>query len=111
MSEQEMKNVNEMDAAEMLERHQGRDQTPRQEQPAESEVVKLIREFDADARRWHHRQGWEAFGLCLLSGLTVAACCAALAFGCWQLITVGIGAANLMMAGAWWQKAKAGWLA
>lgn len=107
MSEFEKKKINEMDAAEMLERY-GRER-PREEQPTEHWAEDLIREFDADAKRWHHRQGWEAAGLATLCAVTVVACCAALVGALWQPIVVGIGAVNLMMAGAWWHKAKAGW--
>lgn len=109
MSEQEKKNINEMDAAEMLEQH--RSNAPRKEQPAESWAADLIREFEADAKAWHHRKGWEAAGLMLLSAVTVGACAAALIGAVWQPIVAGIGAVNLMMAGAWWQKAKEGWSA
>ena len=109
MSELEKKDINEMDAAEMLEQHQGLERDDRPGQTDEHWAADLIREFDENAKRWHRRKGWEAFGLFILSGLTVAACCAALTFGYRELILVGIGAANLMMAGAWWQKAKEGW--
>lgn len=112
MSEIE-KNVNEMDAAEMLEGYRAENgrESDQAGQTTEEWVGELIREFDAGAKRWHHRQGWEAFGLCLLSGLTVAACCASILYGVWKPIVMGIAATNLMMAGAWWQKAKAGWQA
>lgn len=109
MSEMEKKNVNEMDAAEMLAGY--REKAAPQERPQNTEhwAEDLIREFDADAKRWHHRQGWEAAGLATLCAVTVVACCAALVGALWQPIVVGIGAVNLMMAGAWWHKAKAGW--
>lgn len=108
MSELEKKSVNEMDAAEMLE--QLREEHPvAQEETTEEWAMKMIREFDANAKKWHHRQGWEAAGLGFLSAVTVAACCAALIGGLWQPIVAGIAAVNLVMAGAWWHKAKAGW--
>ena len=109
MSELEKKNVNEMDAAEMLERHQRLEHGERHGVLTEHEVIEAFREFEAGAKRWSRRQGWTAIGLCLLSAVTVVACCAALAFGYEKLILIGIGAANLMMAGAWWQKAKEDW--
>ena len=111
MSELEKKNVNEMDAAEMLEGYRAENavDAEQQEQTTEDWVRDMVREFDANARRWNHRQGWEAFGLCLVSGLTVVACCTAVLYGCWRPIVMGIAAANLLMAGAWWQKAKEGW--
>lgn len=108
MSEQEKKNYNEMDVAEMLERHRKEHPVKRQE-TTEEWAAKMIREFESDAKRWHHRQGWEAAGLALLCAVTVAACGAALIGGLWQPIVAGIAAVNLMMAGAWWHKAKAGW--
>ena len=109
MSEFEKKDVNEMDAAEMLAGY--REKAAPQERPQSTEgwAAEMIREFDANAKKWHHRQGWEAFGLMCLSALTVVACAAAFVGGLWQPIVAGIAAANLMMAGAWWQKAKAGW--
>ena len=120
MSEKEK--INEMDAAEMLEKHEAGPEEQRAvaearaaEQASEQGettghwAADMIREFEADAKRWHHRQGWEAFGLCLVAGMTVLSCCAAILYGCWKPVVLGIAAANLMMTGAWWQKAKAGW--
>lgn len=108
----EIEKINEMDAAEMLERARAKS---RQEEPAEDpvelKILEMIKGFDADAKKWNHRQGWEAFGLCLVSALVVMACCAAVLYGIWKPIVVGIGAAHLMLAGVWWQKAKAGWSA
>ena len=111
MSELEKKDVNEMDAAEMLaghrEEHPVEDQSEGQDNKYWDRV--MVRGAEGYNKRWHHRQGWEAFGLMCLSTLTVVACAAAFVGGLWQPIVAGIAAANLMMAGAWWQKAKAGW--
>lgn len=111
MSESEKKAIDEMDAAEMLAMH-------REEHPVEGETegqttehwaAEIIREFDDNAKRWHHRQGWEAFGLGLLSGVTVLACAAAAITGIWKPIVVGVAVVNTVMTGAWMHKAKAGW--
>lgn len=125
MSEKEK--INEMDAAEMLAGYRAENPVDAVEMlkgyraekdkkaPAadltEREILKMIRDFDADVRRWNRRQGWEAFGLCLVSCLVVMACCAAMLGGPWKLVIAGIDAAHLMLAGAWLQKAKAGWSA
>lgn len=112
MSELEKKSVNEMDAAEMLKKH-------REEHPEEYPdgdrtegggwAEELIRELHSDSKKWHHRQGWNAFGLGLLSVITAASCAAALTCGLWRPIVTAIGLVNLVLAGGWWQKAKAGW--
>lgn len=108
MSEIEKKNVNEMDAAEMLAGYREK-AAPRVQEQGDEDLTAMLRKLDARLRQKHHRQGWEAFGLMCLSALTVVACAAAFVGGLWQPIVAGIAAANLMMAGAWWQKAKAGW--
>lgn len=113
MSEFEKKAIDEMDAAEMLQRHREEhpveDQT--KDQVAEHWAAEMIREFDDNAKRWHHRQGWEAFYLACYHGLVVLACAGALVGGPWGLILVGIGISNLIMLGGWMHKAKAGWSA
>ena len=110
MSEFE-KNVNEMDAAEMLRLH-------REEHPVEDETEgrrtedwarEMIREFETDARAWHHRQGWEAFGHGCYHALVLLACAGGLLCGFRELILVGIGVSSLIMLGGWLGKAKAGW--
>ena len=78
--------------------------------PVEDHIVneapaELIREF----KRWHRRQGWDAFGLACFHSLNVMACCAALMGNYWQLVLVGLAAANLLMVGGWLGKAKGGW--
>lgn len=110
MSENEK--INEMDAAEMLEGYRAENrQAEPAEDPVELEILEMIKGFDADAKKWNHRQGWEAFGMCLVSALVVVSCCAAALYGVWKPVIMGIGAAHLMLAGAWWQKAKTGWSA
>ena len=78
-------------------------------QTTEHWAAELIREFDENAKRWHRRQGWGAFGLACFHSLNVMACCAALLGNYWQLVLVGLSAANLLMVGGWLGKAKAGW--
>lgn len=113
MSELEKKDVNEMDAAEMLEGYRAENPAAggRREKAAEDWAREMLREFEGDARRWHHRQGWEACGLALLSAVTAMSCGAALIGGNWMPIVACIGISNVAMAGAWMQKAKAGWSA
>lgn len=111
MSELEKKNVNEMDAAEMLERCRNENASAPDE-TSEAWAERMTREFDVDVKKRRRLQSWGTIGLCVISGLcglAATACCAGVTFGNENLILVGIGAANLMMAGAWWQKAKAGW--
>lgn len=97
--------INEMDAAEMLAAH-------REEHPAEADqeqglglddVFHAVSMMLADLAK---QEGWAALGLGLVSVLVVAACCAAVLYGIWKPIVMGIAAAHLLMAGAWWQKAK-----
>ena len=111
MSETEKKTVNEMDAAEMLEMH-------REEHPVEdrAEVQSdeywdrvMVRGAEGYNKRRRHRQGWEAFGLGLLSCVTVLACTAAAITGIWKPVVAGIAVVNTVMTGAWMHKAKAGW--
>lgn len=113
MSEMEKKDINEMDAAEMLERHREQHRERETERPRTTEnwTQELIREFRDDSQRWHRRQGWDAFVLCLVAGLTVVSCCAALVLGEWKAIVAGIAAANLLLAGGWWHKAWEEWRA
>lgn len=109
MSEFE-KDVNEMEAPELLEQHrrahpnEGQDNTPEW-------AVGLVREFEADAKQWHHRQGWTAFWLGFLSLVTATGCAGALACGVWQPVVTAVGLINLVLAGGWLHKAKAGWSA
>ena len=111
MSEFEKKAIDEMDAAEMLAMH--REEHPVEDQTegraTEHWAAEMIREFEGDAKRWHHRRGWEAFGLGLLSCVTVLACTAAAITGIWKPIVVGVAVVNTVMTGAWMHKAKAGW--
>lgn len=111
MSEMEMKDVNEMDAAEMLERHreQHREQEAERPQTTEGWALEMIREFETEAARDLCRQGWEALGLCLVAAVTVLSCCAALVLGEWKAIVAGIAAANLLQAGGWWTRAWERW--
>lgn len=78
-------------------------------QTTEQWAVEMVREFERNRKRWHRRKGWGAFGLACFHGLSVAACCAALLGNYWQLVLVGLAAANLLMVGGWLGKAKAGW--
>lgn len=116
MSDFEKKDIDEMDAAEMLQKH--REEHP-VEDPTEGqsdggwdwEMTAKFKGSGERRHRRHRRQGWEAFGLGLLSCVTVLACTAAAITGIWKPIVVGIAVVNLMMTGAWWHKAKAGWSA
>lgn len=111
MSDFEKKAIDEMDAAEMLAMH--REEHPVEDQTegraTEHWAAEMIREFEGDAKRWHHRRGWEAFGLGLLSCVTVLACAAAAVTGIWKPIVAGIAVVNTVMTGAWMHKAKVGW--
>lgn len=117
MSEMERKRVEDVDTiVDVMAKAQEKDRkrvVPVEDQTegrtAEHWAAEMIREFDADAKRWHRRQGWGALGLACFHGLSVAACCAALLGSCWQLVLVGLTAANLLMVGGWLHKAKAGW--
>lgn len=101
----EAEKINEMDAAEMLAAH-------REEHPGEAAreqdlgVGDVINEVAMMMDDLEKQEGWDALGLGLVSALVVAACCAAVLYGIWKPIVMGIGAAHLLMAGAWWQKAK-----
>ena len=120
MSEFEKKAIDEMDAADVVTAAQEADRKravpvePHAEDQTEGQTTEhwaaeMIREFEGDAKRWHHRQGWEAFSLACYHGLTVLACAGALVGGPWGLILAGIGISNLIMVGGWLHKAKAGW--
>lgn len=101
---------NEMDAAEMLEKH-------REEHPVEDQTEgyteewcgEIVVEVGSEVRRWALRQKRDASALAVVSWLTVVACAAACMTGIWEPIVTGIAAVNLMMTGAWCHKAKAGW--
>lgn len=126
MSEIEKKAIDEMGADEMLEAFGKSERAeeakrileaaeePHEEGETEGRntedwVREMMQEFDVNAKRWHRRQGWEAFCIAGFHALSVVACCAAL-LGCyWQLVLVGMAAANLLMVGGWLNKARAGW--
>ena len=119
MSEFE-KDVNEMDAADVVAAAQEADRKrmvpvePHAEDQTEGRSnehwdAEMIREFEDNAKRWHRRQGWEAFYLACYHGLTVLACAGAMLGGPWELILASIGISNLIMMGGWLHKAKAGW--
>lgn len=106
--------VNEMDAPDVLERHRKKEaekaQSPSHpEKTTEQWVGEMIRAFDAGARAQHRKQGWEAFELGCISTAVALACGAALVTGLWRPIVVCIGAANLLMTGAWLYRAKDHW--
>lgn len=115
MSEFEKKVIDEMDAADVVTAAQEADRKrvvpaePRAEDQAEEWSGRIEVEVGSEVRRWALRQKRDAYELALLSWLTVAGCAVAWMTGMWKPIVAGIAVVNLMMTGAWWHKAKAGW--
>ncbi len=99
-------NMNEIDASEMLEEFR---REHKAEPRGEDVIAQELRRFQKEAQEWHHRRGWDAFWLGALSCVTALSCGVALVTGAWMPIVGTIGAGNLILMGAWFQKAKAGW--
>lgn len=112
--------INEMDAADVVTAAQEADRKrvvpvehPHAEDQTEGHTEewsgRIEIEVGSEVRRWVRRQKRDACKLALLSLLTVAGCAVAWMTGIWKPIVAGITVVNLMMTGAWWHKAKAGW--